>query len=145
MYFTKHNNFSRPAFRNTFFDDSLMRDLFNGGFGAELTRPAANIKESKEHFTIQLAVPGWNKEDFQIALENNQLNISAEKREQTDAEGEKFTRREFRQQSFKRSFELSDSIDARSISAEYTNGVLTLTLPKKQEAQVESVKRIEVK
>lgn len=145
MYLTKHSNFNRPAYRHSFFDDAFVKDLFNVGFRSDaVATPSANIKESKDQFHIELMVPGWNKEDFTISLEKNNLVISAEKKEEITEEGVKFTRREWRQHSFKRRFELSEVIDSNNISAHYTNGILTLSLPKKQEAQTEVVKKIEI-
>lgn len=146
MYHTKHFPFKRQQTAHPFFDDAIVRDLFNVGFrSVGYSTPAANIKETKEHFQIELSVPGWQKEDFQISLEKNLLVLSAEKREEQVVEGEKYTRREFKQTSFKRSFELSDLIDTSNISAQYENGILKVSLPKKQEAQVELAKKIEVK
>ena len=145
MYHTKQSNFNRPAHRQSFFDDAFVKDLFNVGFRSDVVAtPSANIKETKDQFHIELMVPGWNKEDFNISLEKNTLVISADKKEEQTEEGTKFTRREWRQHSFKRRFELSEVIDSNNISAQYTNGILTLALPKKQEAQAELVKRIEI-
>lgn len=145
MYLTKQSNFNRPPHRHSFFDDAFVKELFNVGFRSDVVAtPAANIKETKEQFHIELTVPGWSKEDFNISLEKNNLVISAEKKEEKTEEGTKFTRREWRQHSFKRLFELSDVIDSNNISAQYTNVILTLALPKKQEAQAEVVKKIEI-
>ncbi|MFZ4786228.1 MAG: Hsp20/alpha crystallin family protein [Flavobacteriales bacterium] len=146
MYLTKNSNFVRPAFRNSFFDDAFMKDFFNPGFKSEMVAtPAANIRETKDKYAVELLVPGWNKEDFHIALEKNNLVISAEKKEEKKEEGERFNRREFRQYSFKRMFELPETVNAAEISARYENGILELALPKKNEVQVELSKKIEVK
>lgn len=146
MYLTKNSNFVRPAFRNAFFDDAFMKDFLNTGFKSEMVAtPAANIRETKDKFAVELLVPGWNKEDFQITLEKNNLVISAEKKEEKKEEGERFNRREFRQYSFKRTFELPETVNAAEISARYENGILELALPKKNEVHVELSKKIEVK
>lgn len=145
MYLTKHSNFHRPAQRLSFFDDEFVRDIFNvGAKSYAIATPAANIKETKDQFLIELVAPGWNKEEFNISVEQKNLIISAEKQEEQKQEGEKYTRKEWRQHSFKRRFELSDVIDASKITAQYNNGILTLSLPKKETDQTVQVKRIEI-
>jgi HSP20 family protein len=92
---------------------------------------------------LEVIAPGFQKEDFKVNLDNNTLTISAEKKEETENKNEKFIRKEFKQQSFKRSFTIDENIDAESISAKYVNGVLTLNLAKKQEVKP-SVKEISI-
>lgn len=94
-----------------------------------------NIRETEKEYLLDVVAPGFNKEDFKINLENNLLTISVDKKEEATNEGEKFVRREYRSQSFKRSFTLDEKINADSISAQYVNGVLTLNLPKKEEVK----------
>ena len=77
------------------------------------------------------------KEDFKLAVENNILSISSEKKEESKQENERYTRKEFSYSSFSRSFTMPEHVDTEAISAEYTNGVLKLTLPKKDEAKKE--------
>ena len=84
---------------------------------------------------LELVAPGFQKEDFKINLDNNTLTISAEKKEETENQNEKFIRKEYKQQSFSRSFTIDENIDAGNISAKYVNGVLTLNLAKKQEVK----------
>jgi len=81
---------------------------------------------------LQVAVPGFEKADFNIKLDNNILTISTEKKLAAQAAGEKIIRSEFSQKAFKRSFTLDDKIDAAGIEAKYEAGILTLTLPKKE-------------
>lgn len=94
-----------------------------------------NIRETEREYLLDIVAPGLNKEDFKISLENNLLTIEVEKKEETINEGEKFIRREFQLQGFKRSFTLDEKINADGISAQYVNGVLTLNLPKKEEVR----------
>lgn len=94
-----------------------------------------NIRETEKEYLLDVVAPGLNKEDFKISLENNLLTISVEKKEETVNEGEKFVRREYQSQAFKRSFTLDEKINADGISAQYVNGVLTLNLPKKEEVK----------
>jgi HSP20 family protein len=94
-----------------------------------------NIRETENEFVLELAAPGWNKEDFKIQLDNNLLSIAVDKKEETVKEKEKMVRREFKQQSFKRSFTVDEKVNAEAISAQYVNGVLVLNLPKKEEVK----------
>lgn len=102
-----------------------------------------NIRETEKEFTLELVAPGLNKEDFAINVADNLLTVSAEKKEEKANEGEKQIRKEFRFQSFKRSFTLDEKVAADGIAAQYVNGVLTLTLPKKEEVKP-ATKQIEV-
>lgn len=103
----------------------------------------ANILKTEVGYELELAVPGFDKEAFQISLEKGILTVSAEHNTDTEANKEAFVRREFRRQSFKRSWTIDETIDTASIAARYSNGILTLTLPRKTEAQ-EPVQRINI-
>lgn len=95
--------------------------------------PAVNIKEENDKFVMEMAAPGLKKEDFHINLDNYQLTVSSEAKEKKEEEKDNYTRREFLYTSFSRSFTLPKSIDAEKIKADYKNGVLSITLPKKEE------------
>ena len=81
---------------------------------------------------LEVIAPGFQKADFQVNLDNNTLTISAEPKDDTENQNEKFIRKEFKQQPFNRSFTIDKNVDAESIVAKYLNGVLTLNLAKKQ-------------
>ncbi len=102
--------------------------------------PAVNIQEKNTNFVVQLAVPGLSKENFNIEVEDDILKISAEvtsENEENKTEDEtKFTRKEFNYKSFKRSFTLPENINVENVNASYENGVLEITLPKKEEEKV---------
>lgn len=131
----KYNPF-KPFTLDSFVDDIFGRTL------SDVTRtamtssvPAVNILESDTHYTLELAAPGIQKEDFNITIEDNRLVISVEKESQHEESTEgKVTKREFNYQSFKRSFSLSDEINQDGIKASYNNGILTVELTKKEEA-----------
>ena len=128
---------------------SPFNDVFDGFFGgslahASMTRvPAANVLESANGYAIEIAAPGMQKEDFKISLEKDMLSISAEKKSENNEDSPKFTRREFSYSSFKRSFNLPEVADKENIKAEYSNGILTLTIDKKKEA-VDVIKEIKI-
>jgi HSP20 family protein len=96
---------------------------------------AVNVKETENHYVLEVIAPGFQKEDFKINLDNNTLTISAEKKEGSDNMGAKFIRKEYKQQSFSRSFTIDENVDAENIVAKYLNGILTLNLAKKQEVK----------
>lgn len=117
--------------------DTLFNTTLADAMGTDFTNsaPSVNIVEHDAHFTMQLAAPGLQKSDFSINIENEYLVISAEKKTENQESGNegKFTRREFNYSSFKRSFQLDDNIKREGIAASYENGVLSITLPKKEE------------
>lgn len=94
-----------------------------------------NIHETKEAYHLELSAPGLKKEDIRINMENGLLTISYEQKEEAKSEDYKTVRREFKYSSFKRSFTLSDKIDADHIEGKYEDGILKVYLPKKAEAQ----------
>ena len=113
---------------------SLIDDLFlNQDWNHNSNNiPAVNIIEADDHFDIQLAAPGKKKNDFKIELEEGVLTISSEtETKYTEKEGT-FTRKEFGCNSFKRSFSVPETVSADKISASYKDGILMVSLPKKQ-------------
>lgn len=132
---------------NNFMDDffatvpSIFRDDFITPNFSSFT--PVNIKETENEYVLDVVAPGFEKEDFKINLDNNTLTVSAERKMETENKREKFIRKEYKQQSFKRSFTIDENVDAENISAKYVNGVLTLNLAKKQEVKP-SVKEISI-
>ena len=110
---------------------SIIRDEF---VPAKQNVPV-NIKETETDYQLEVVAPGFEKENFKISLENKILTIEGEKKTEEENKNEKIVRREFRNQSFKRSFTVDENIDKDNISAKYVNGVLTLNLPKKGEVK----------
>lgn len=102
-----------------------------------------NVKEIKDGYQIEVVAPGFEKNDLKINLETGVLTISGEKKGEVKSEDEKQIRNEYRYRSFKRSFTLDEKIDAEKIDAKYLNGVLTLSLPKREEVKT-SAKEISV-
>src|SRR5690606_7550388 len=118
----------------------------NGGFMSRtLSMPAVNISEAKDSYLVSLAVPGMKKDDFKVDVEGIMLTISSEKSETKEASAEKCTRKEYNYSSFSRSFTIPDDVEIEKIDARYQDGVLKLTLPRKEEAKKSSAKKISVK
>jgi len=113
-------------------------------FGKRFSDPAANIIENNDSFELFIAAPGMNKDDFRINLENNIITISSELHDEKREEGKNYTRKEFYYGSFSRSFTLPKTIDLDKIKADYDNGILKLTLPKKEEAKIDTRKEITI-
>jgi HSP20 family protein len=120
---------------------SIFQDELKGGKFNQYA--PVNVKENEQAYLLELVAPGLEKEDFKVNLENNLLTVSAEKKEETENTNEKHIRREYKYQSFKRSFTVDENIDVENISAKYVNGVLTLNLPKKVEVK-EAAKQIAI-
>lgn len=107
------------------------------------TTPSINIREEKDKYIVDMAAPGLKKEDFRIDLEGHQLTISCEKEEESNDNRENFSRREYSYTSFSRSLTLPENADSEAVNAKYTDGILSLTIPKK-EVQREGAKNIRV-
>lgn len=122
----------------TFFDDFFGRDWFvNNDLAERATMPSVNIKENEDGYEVEMAAPGMNKKDFKVELDNDTLMISYEKEERKEDKNDegKYTKREFNYQSFRRSFTLPNTVEADKIEATYKEGLLKLSIPKKEEAK----------
>lgn len=111
-----------------FFDD-------NGDWAKPMrntSMPAVNVKENKNAFKLDVAAPGFKKGDFKLEVQDGRLTISGETKEEKEDKDEKYTRQEYRYSSFSRSFTLPENVKSDDISAEYADGVLKVTLPKKK-------------
>ncbi len=130
------------------FEDFFTNDWLGGTTNVSrigFNTPAVNVKETDENFILELASPGFVKEDFNIELDNDVLTISSEitTEKETKEEG-KYTRKEFNYSTFKRSFNLPDTVDGTRIEASYENGMLLAVLPKKEEAKIQPKRLIEI-
>jgi len=131
MKFTQHN--IMPNLSNLIDDvlgsetmETVKRNLISN-------TPLANIMETETAHIVELAVPGVNKEDIKIDLMENKLTVSLSKEEVADEKTNLKERREFNYSKFKRAFNLPKNIDLDKIEAKNENGVLTITIPKKEE------------
>ncbi|XRE44787.1 hypothetical protein ACIVBQ_002991 [Tenacibaculum discolor] len=133
-----------PALPNVFND--FFRDWSTSNFSdTNTTLPAVNIKENENEFTVDVAAPGMNKEDFQVNLENDILTISSERKENKENTNDNYTRKEYSYMSFKRSFTLPKGIvDSEKIKATYKNGELKINIPKLEAAKPKPAKLITV-
>ena len=135
------SKFNERSFLSPFFSD-----VFDDGFfGTKKwdTLPAANIAEGEKEFSIELAVPGYKKEDFKVKVDKDMLTISAETKSEKSEGDKQYTRKEYNYSSFARSFRLPDNVKDDAITAKYENGVLQLALPKSN-VQITATKEIKV-
>lgn len=145
---TNGNSFSSvPSLLNDFFTDDWFNSSLANWKSAGSSLPAVNVRETNDDYMIDVAAPGMKRENFKVELDNNILTISSEfeeKQEEKD-KNENFTRREFSYQSFQRSFSLPENkVDGGKISAKYTDGILHVVVPKREEAKVKPARQITV-
>jgi HSP20 family protein len=114
-------------------------------FWATVRIPSVNITENKDEYNVSLAVPGMKKEDFKIDVNGNMLTISCEKDETKEEKDKKYTRKEYSYSSFSRTFTLPEEVNREKIDARYEDGLLKLSLPRKEEAKKFAAKQIAVK
>lgn len=146
MTLLKRSNTYLPTFWDNFFSRDLS-DWGNSNFSStDTTLPAVNVKETDDAFEIEVAAPGMSKNDFRINMENNMLTISSEKQEEKKEEEKgRFTRREFSYQSFQRSFTVPESVvDGEKITAKYCEGILCISLPKREEVKPKPAREISI-
>tara|TARA_R110002153_G_scaffold40396_7_gene115664 strand:- start:3808 stop:4284 length:477 start_codon:yes stop_codon:yes gene_type:complete len=142
----RNSNQNFPNVSN-WLEDIFNRDLpsvFTSNFNTGITLPKVNIKENGNAFMVEMAVPGLKKSDFHINLDNEILSISTETKEESEHKEENYTRREFGYSSFKRTFNLPESVNDEKINANYENGILSILLPKKEEAKQKPARSITI-
>ena len=141
----KRNENYLPSFFDRFWNNELMDWGHSNFSGINTSLPAVNVKETNDDFVIELAAPGMEKKDFKINFKNNVITISSERENNNEEKNGNYTRREFSYQSFQRSFTvpenavLSDKIEAR-----YNNGILQVTLPKREEVKPQPEREIRI-
>ncbi len=125
-----------PSLFDRFFDSDMF-DWSNRHYSnTNTTLPSVNIKEDNDAYHVEMAVPGFEKKDFKIELNNDLLTISSEKRDEKEAkEGDNYSKREFSYQSFCRSFTLPATVENEKIKAKYDKGILHIDIPKREEAK----------
>lgn len=134
---------SRRSF-NPFLSNLFDDDLFLGTISKANTMPAVNIKEGEKSFTLELAVPGMNKNDLKINVENDVLTVSSESKNEVNEEKEGYKRKEFSYTSFCRSFYLPENVKIEDIKAVYKDGILNVEIPKEKEEKLTKNREIKI-
>ncbi len=132
-----------------FFDTDLLDlpgRMLGTGFFREHELPMVNIRNLDKEFKVELAAPGYKKEDLKVAISDGLLTVSSEQKTEKESDRDGWKRREFRYNSFSRSFQLPENADADSVNAAFTDGVLYLTIAKKEpETDTARAKTIAIK
>lgn len=145
--FRRHNSLQKKGdwdfqgWLDDFFSDSFFADGFLPAFFAR-GGIRADVKETENEYVIEAEIPGADKDDIKLDLDDNSLTISVERKQEEKEERQNYIRRERRYGSYSRSFYV-DNIKHDSVKAEYKNGILKVTLPKKEEARG-TKKRIDI-
>ncbi|MCB0771117.1 MAG: Hsp20/alpha crystallin family protein [Flavobacteriales bacterium] len=139
------------GFPGSFFSDDRLippSRMFNApmfrGADEEVTIPAVNIKENAKNFEIELAAPGYKKEDLKVTVEDGMLAISSEKEQKAEKEEGGYSRKEFSYTSFNRAFMLPENVDPDSVKARFEDGVLKLTVDKTKELPERNKKEVKI-
>ncbi|MAO97433.1 MAG: heat-shock protein [Flavobacteriaceae bacterium] len=118
----------------------MFDEFFNDFFNVKpMSVPPHNIMETENDFQIEFSVPGSNKKDFEIEVENDNIKI-IKKKEDLDTTNN-YSRQEFNYSFFEKSFYLPESIDQSKISSKYDNGILRISLPKKSEVIIQNQRK----
>ena len=141
-YSRRHSQDWLPSIFNEFFND----DFAGLTPAKQFASPAVNVIENEKDFTLELAAPGMTKDDFKVSLENdNELVISLEKKSEEKKDKKNYLRREFSYASYQQTFIVPEEVEIESIKAAMNDGVLTITLPKKEETvKVPASRQIEI-
>jgi len=109
---------------------------------ATMWSPSVDISETADNFVVRAELPGMKKDDIELEVENNVLSIRGERKFEKTDEGENYHFMERSYGSFYRSFTLPKNVDSETIGAEYKDGMLIVTIPKKEEVKP---KKVEIK
>src|SRR6266540_4149036 len=126
---------------NRLFSTNLTRGFAEEGIGRGAWNPSVDIYENKDQIVLEAELPGMNREDFELSVENNVIVLRGERQFEKKDEADNYHRVERSYGSFTRSFTLPQTVSAEGATAEYRNGVLRVTLPKREEAKS---RRIEI-
>ena len=125
-----------PFYIPDFFEDSLLPVLSKGNS----FKPAVNIREDDKNYVLDFAIPGIDKKDLKIDMNEDTLTISSETKNESEENKEDYRRKEFSYKSFSRSFYIPENVNREKIEANYKDGILTVSLPK-QEVDTSKVQR----
>lgn len=120
---------------NRLFSTNLNRTFGDEGIGRGAWAPSVDIYENKDQIVLEAELPGMKQEDFDLSIENNVITLRGERRFEKTDESDNYHRVERSYGSFTRSFTLPQTVSAEDAKAEYNNGVLRVTLPKREEAK----------
>ena len=126
---------------NRLFSTNLTPSFGDEGIGRGAWNPNVDIYENKDQIILEAELPGMSREDFDLTIENNVITLRGERRFEKKDEADNYHRVERAYGSFTRSFTLPQTVSGDGAGAEYRNGVLRVTLPKREETKA---RRIEI-
>ncbi len=106
--------------------------------------PAVNIQDNTDHFTIELAAPGYKKDELKVSVKDGLLTIASERKEESASETDGYARKEFSYAAFSRSFHIPENADEDSLKAAFSDGILKLTLRKTKALPENKAKEIRI-
>jgi HSP20 family protein len=130
----------RPFFMQDIFEDSFLPVFSNGNS----FKPAVNIREDDKNYVLDFAIPGFDKKDLKIDLNEDVLTIASETKNETEESKDGYSRKEFSYRSFSRSFYIPENVNSEKIEANYKDGILTVSLPKQEVEKNKVAKKIEI-
>lgn len=130
----------KPFLWSNLFDDDFLPMLSS----RSTLLPAVNIREDEKKFSLDLAVPGIDKKDLKIEVNEDVITISSEHREEKKVDQDDFKRREFSYTSFCRSFYLPENVSKDKIEASYRDGILSVVLPKDEEEKAKLAREVKI-
>jgi HSP20 family protein len=131
---------SNPFYMSNLFDDDFFPVLSN----MTSSIPAVNIKEDEKSYLLDLAIPGMDKKDMKIDINEDVLTISSETKNETEENKDGYKRKEFSYSSFCRSFYIPENVNREKIAASYKDGILNIELPKQEEEKAKVAKQIKI-
>jgi HSP20 family protein len=138
-----------PTITTRSFRPFYMPNFFNDDFFPVLSRstgsvPAVNVREDDKNFILDVAVPGIDKKDLKIDVNEDVLTISSESKSESEESKDGYKRKEFSYSAFSRSFYVPENVNREKIEANYKDGILTVALPKQEEEKNKVTRKIEI-
>jgi HSP20 family protein len=130
----------RPFYMPDIFDDDFFPVLSN----RNSSTPAVNVREEDKNYILDLAIPGVDKKDLKIEINEDVLTISSEMKNESEENRDGYSRKEFSYSSFSRSFNIPENVNREKIEASYKDGILSVALPKQKEEKNKITKKIEI-
>ena len=124
---------------NRLFSTNLTRAFGDEGIGRGAWAPSVDIYENKDQIVLEAELPGMKQEDFDLSIENNVITLRGERKFEKTDETDNYHRVERSYGAFTRSFTLPQTVSAEGATAEYNNGVLRVTLPKREETKARRI------
>jgi HSP20 family protein len=135
---------TRRSYRPFFMPDIFSDNFLPGFTTRSASTPALNIREDGKNYVLDLAIPGVDKKDLKIDMNEDVLTISLETKNETDEKTDGYRRKEFSYSAFSRSFYIPDDVNREKIEANYKDGILTVALPRLEEEKNKITRKIEI-